>query len=136
MEHLQEDSLNWAITHIGKFGDTDIFPVPFEYIAIHQQWGLFKDYLLNIDLETHETRAFNRCLIPKPLGGYRAAIQLDPIDAILYTAAIYEVADLIENYRVAIDQKVSCSYRVEKMHLEYYLRLIMVGMIFGSVLKS
>lgn len=114
MEQLQEDSLNWAITHIKRFGDTDIFPVPFEYQAIHNQWDLLKDYLLRIDLATHETRAFNRYLVPKPQGGYRVAIQLDPIDTILYTAAIYEVADEIENYRISFDQKVSCSYRVQK----------------------
>lgn len=114
MECLQEDSLNWAITHIRKFGDTDVFPVPFEYEAIYQKWDLLKDYLSKIDLETHETRPFNRFLIPKPQGGYRVAIQLDPIDTILYTAAIYEVADLIESNRIPIDQKVSCSYRVEK----------------------
>ncbi len=114
MEHLQEDSLNWAITHIRKFGDTDIFPVPFEYNAIYQQWSLLKDYLSKIDLETHETRPFNRFLIPKPQGGYRVAIQLDPIDTILYTAAIYEAADLIESNRVSIALRISCSYRVEK----------------------
>jgi hypothetical protein len=114
MENLQENSLNWAITHIRKFGDTDIFPVPFEYTAIHQQWDLLKSYLLGIDLETHETRAYNRYLVPKPQGGYRVAIQLDPIDTLLYTATVYEAADNIENYRISIDQKISCSYRVQK----------------------
>lgn len=47
-------------------------------------------------------------------GGYRVAIQLDPIDTILYTALVYEAADLIEGYRIPVEKQVSCSYRVQK----------------------
>src|SRR5687767_11659276 len=103
MEYLQEESLNWAITHIRKFGDTDIFPVPFEYEAIYKQWDSLKDYLLKIDLETYETRPLNPYLVPKPQGGYRVATQLDPIDTLLYISAIYEVAEKIESYRTPIE---------------------------------
>jgi len=38
--------------------------------------------------------------------------QLDPVDTILYTAMLYESADLIESKRVAKDLRVACSYRV------------------------
>jgi hypothetical protein len=114
MERLELASLSWALTHTLKFGDTDIFPVPFEYTAIEQHWNAIKDYLTDIDLETYECRPFKRYLVPKPQGGYRVAVQLDPIDTILYTALVYESADQIESYRIPIDRKVSCSYRVQK----------------------
>ena len=52
-------------------------------------------------------------LIPKQSGGYRVAIQLDPIDSIVYSALAYEVAEFVEAFRVPIDRKVACSYRVE-----------------------
>jgi hypothetical protein len=58
-------------------------------------------------------RAQRRLLVPKQHGGYRVAIQLDPLDTIIYTALSYECAALIEKSRVPIERKVACSYRVE-----------------------
>ncbi len=52
-------------------------------------------------------------LIPKPQGGFRVAIQLDPVDTILYTALIYEAANLIEAQRIPKERKIACSYRIE-----------------------
>lgn len=112
MDQIKAESLDWAKTHINKYGDTDIFPVPFEYSAINHVWTSIKAKLSLIDMAIYECRPFQRMLIPKPEGGYRVAIQLDPIDAILYTSMVYEAADLIEQQRVSIDLQVSCSYRV------------------------
>ncbi len=39
MDQLQPESLDWAFTHTQRFGDTDIFPVPFEYEAIKHSWS-------------------------------------------------------------------------------------------------
>lgn len=64
-------------------------------------------------MSEYECRPLRRFLVPKPEGGYRAAIQLDPLDTIIFTALVYEAAPLIEKQRVSLDQKVSCSYRVE-----------------------
>lgn len=52
-------------------------------------------------------------MVPKQYSGYRIAVQLDPVDTIVYTALAYEAAELVENYRVPIDHRVACSYRVE-----------------------
>ena len=38
MLKLRNDSLEWALKHIENYGDTDIFPVPFEYEAIRYLW--------------------------------------------------------------------------------------------------
>ena len=39
-------------------------------------------------------------------------MQLDPLDHLLYTAAVYEAAELIEKARVPADQRIACSYRI------------------------
>ena len=113
MEQLKPESLDWALTHIQRFGDTDIFPVPFEYEAIKHSWSGLRDKLATIDIAAYECRSLHRTLVPKPKGGYRVAIQLDPIDALIYTASIYEAADVIEKQRIPAEQKVACSYRVQ-----------------------
>lgn len=113
MDNLKSESIDWALTHIRRYGDTDLFPVPFEYEAITHSWQSLKSEIEKIDLATYEGRPFRRFLIPKQYIGYRIAIQLDPIDTIVYTALAYEAAELIEKYRVPIDRKIACSYRIE-----------------------
>jgi hypothetical protein len=113
MDHLHQDSVDWAITHINRYGDTDIFPVPFEYTAIRHSWLNLRKAIVNIDLSNYEGRPFRRMLVPKQTGGFRIAIQLDPIDTIIYTALAYEAAERIEAYRIPLNQKVACSYRVQ-----------------------
>ena len=113
MDHLRQESIDWAITHIRRYGDTDIFPVPFEYEAIKHSWDNLKKSISEIDIAEYEGRPFRRILVPKQSGGYRVAIQLDPIDTIIYTALAYEASLLIEKSRIPIEKKVACSYRVE-----------------------
>lgn len=113
MDHLQKESIDWAVTHIRRYGDTDIFPVPFEYEAMRHSWTYLKETIAQFDIATYEGRPFRRMLVPKQGGGYRVAIQLDPIDSIVYTALAYEAANLVEASRIPIERKVACSYRIE-----------------------
>jgi hypothetical protein len=113
MDQLKPESLDWALTHIKRFGDTDIFPVPFEYKAIEHDWTGIRDKLARLDIAEYECRTLRRFLIPKPGIGYRAAIQLDPLDTLIYTALVYEAAELIEQYRTPRHRQIACSYRVE-----------------------
>jgi hypothetical protein len=48
----------------------------------------------------------------KPGGGFRAATQLDPLDHLLYSAAVYEAASIIEAARIPANQNIVCSYRI------------------------
>ncbi len=113
MDHLSSEALDWAITHIRRFGDTDLFPIPFEYEAIRHSWATLKNEILEINIETYEARSYQRFLVPKQYGGYRVAIQLDPIDTIIYTALAYEAANQIEQSRIPTERKIACSYRIE-----------------------
>ena len=38
--------------------------------------------------------------------------QLDPLDALLYTALVYEICERVENYRIPASQEIACSYRI------------------------
>lgn len=105
-------SCDWALRHAMRFGDTDIFPVPFEYAAINNDWACTREFLSNVDLSNYNTRATSRYLVPKPGISFRVAHQLDPLDQLIYTAMVHEVCDAIEESRVSRDLRVACSYRV------------------------
>ncbi len=110
---LSSDSLDWALTHILRFGDTDIFPVPFEFKSVKHCWSLIKPALEELDLTDYRTRGTRRMLVPKPGAGFRVVTQLDPIDAIIYAALSYEAAPGVENSRIPRDRRIACSYRVD-----------------------
>ena len=107
-------ALKWAKKHILRLGDTDLLPGSFEYQALTGlAWHETYRYLCEIDLASHARRPLQRYLVPKPSGGFRVAHRLDPIDAILYSAAAYEVRSKIESSRVGVGRRVACSYRVD-----------------------
>jgi len=113
MDQLNPASLDWALTHILRYGDTDIFPVPFEFEAISHSWLSIRPALERLDLRQYVPSVGQRVLVPKPGGGFRVTVQLDPIDSILYTALAYEAAESIEQSRVDRSQQVACSYRIK-----------------------
>lgn len=123
MDTLTLQSLEWALTHVRKFGDTDIFPIPFEFDAIRHSWGWLRDEIVALDLAQYHVRPHRRTLVPKPDGGFRVAVQLDPIDTLVFTGLVYEVAEAIEQSRVSAEQRIACSYRV---------RLDPTGSFFGA----
>lgn len=113
MDSLSSEALAWALTHVKKYGDTDIFPLPFEYQCIQSQAARVVEHLSSIDLEVHETSPATRLLMLKPGFGFRVATQLDPYDCLLYLAMTYEAASAIESLRVEEAKHVACSYRVD-----------------------
>jgi Reverse transcriptase (RNA-dependent DNA polymerase) len=111
-DNFQPESLSWALTHVRRFGDTDIFPIPFEYEAIAHNWNSIGPHLQNVDFGDHKVSSDRRVMVIKPGGGFRAAVQLDPLDHLLYTAAVYEAAEMIEKARIPAKEQIACSYRV------------------------
>ena len=112
MLRLQPESLDWAQKHIEKYGDTDIFPVPFEFQAIKDYWDSdIKPWISSMNLLEWELRPYRRLLTPKNRYGFRISTQLDPIDSIIYTALVFEIGQDIENYRINKSDKIALSYR-------------------------
>jgi hypothetical protein len=73
-DNVQAESLSWALSHVRRFGDTDIFPIPFEYSAIAHSWNAIGPHLEQTDLSSHKVSSDRRVMVVKPGGGFRAAI--------------------------------------------------------------
>lgn len=109
--HVSSDSLDWALAHIQKFGDTDIFPVPFEYSAIEFDWDTIKDHLSSTDLDTWQPRSKRTTLTPKGKYAYRVSTQLDPLDTLLLLAIVYEIGSDLEAFRIPEPNRIVLSHR-------------------------
>ena len=112
-DFLNANSLEWAASHIQKFGDTNLFPRPFEYDAIRGNWRTVKENLIARDLGTYKCGPITRRLTPKVGRLFRVAHQLDPLDSLIYTAIAFEAGSLVEKARVDRSARVACSYRID-----------------------
>ena len=110
---LQNDSLDWALAHVRGFGDTDVFPLPFEYAAIEHDWINVKSYLASNDILQWTTRPQRILLSPKARYGFRVITQLDPLDFLVFASLVREVAIDLEARRVPIAENRVFSYRVD-----------------------
>ena len=68
-EFVTDSSLNWALEHITRFGDTDVFPPSFEYRAYKSVWPGLLDALTKIDLAKLELGPAIRMMVPKHTTG-------------------------------------------------------------------
>lgn len=112
MLNVKSPSLDWALQHVMRFGDTDILPVPFEYDALQDDWTRIQAYLSKMDLHTWTVRAHRSLLAPKGRYAFRVVTQIDPLDFILYAALICEIATDLEAARVPVEKEIVFSYRV------------------------
>src|SRR5690625_2568652 len=113
MLKLKEKSLNWSIQHINRFGDSYVFPKPFEFDAINENWQDVKEYLLDIDVYSNGVRPYRTTITPKSNVGFRICTQLDPLDSIVYNALIYEIHEELENKRLPIFTDTVYSFRLD-----------------------
>src|SRR6266496_148843 len=112
-DHISDSALNWASQHVLRYGDTDVFPIAFEFRALRAVWPIVLEAARKTNLATHELGPAIRMMVPKHTTGYRSAAQLDPIDCLLLAAFVYEMSAAIEQFRVPEDQKIACAYRLD-----------------------
>ena len=110
-ECVSASALDWALKHVRRYDDTDIFPVPFEYRAIAADWTVIRQALSSQNIAKVPLRGNISLATPKTSFGFRVAHQLDPRDTLLYTASVYEMGPYIEANRES--RTVACSYRFE-----------------------
>lgn len=108
---LNEKSIEWAINHLQKESDTDLFPKPIEIDIINQEKASIISLLKEIDLDNYQWSPFRRFIIPKGELSYRIVTQLNPLDSVVLSAIIFEYGQLIEDKRVSISQNRVFSYR-------------------------
>ena len=110
---LLRPSLDWALKQAERFGDTDIFPMPFEFSAIRYDWDRLADFLSSTDILNWAVRPNRECLSPKSAYSFRISTQLDPLDWLIYSALIYEIGEELEAFRLPLEQGIVFSGRFE-----------------------
>jgi hypothetical protein len=108
---IQEQSLDWALAHVQKQGDTDVLPPLFEYHAIAHDWIAVRTFLSSQDVLAWKVRPHRVLLAPKALYGFRAVTQLDPFDFLVFTAIVKEIASDLESGRIPVSEERVFSYR-------------------------
>lgn len=96
MSGLAKECLERAIMHLTSLGDTDIFPAPFEFKFFDLQKEQLVDLLANLNTGSHTPTSAFECLCPKGNLSFRIAHQLFPVDSLLYTAAVIQIAPALE----------------------------------------
>lgn len=100
---LEEKSVKRAIKHLVAMGDTDIFPVPFEFSFYQACEAEIVNALTKLQAGNHTPTSAFECLSPKGNLSFRIAHQLFPIDTLLYTAAVIQIAPLLEDLKLPAD---------------------------------
>lgn len=112
--NLKKSTLQWSLAHHERFGDTDIFPRPFEYASIRDQWSILLPELEAANIVKWQTSAFRRALTPKSRFGFRTATQLAPLDSIVFLGLVYEIAKDLESTRDPSGSLRVFSHRVKR----------------------
>lgn len=108
---LQRNSLEWALNYLNQFSDTDLFPRPIEIDVLKAIETDAIDAFEKIDLGNYSFGSARRFIVPKDEISYRIATQLDPVDTVFLTAAIYEYGSQIEQQRILTSENKVFSYR-------------------------
>lgn len=108
---LQETSIKWAISHIKKQRDTDLFPSLKEYEIMFENEDYLVNKMMEIEIENYKWQPYRRFIIPKDEYSYRVATQLDPIDNILIVALTYQYGNKIEEKRLPLEARKVFNYR-------------------------
>ena len=111
--YIKETSLEWALKHLTKYYDSDFYPKAFEYEAIAYYWSDVKAHIQSINLSKYVPQSPVQSLAFKASGTFRVVHQLDPIDTLIYVALVYEISNIIEEFRIPATEKIACSYRIE-----------------------
>ncbi|NNH85780.1 RNA-directed DNA polymerase [Rhizobium laguerreae] len=112
---LKASSLKWALRHVGKDGDTDLFPMPFEFSIIKKNSAAVVNELSGIHINGYAWQGVRRLIVPKSEFAFRSVCQLDPLDSILFAAIIKEIGTKIEKRRSSVDAQQVFSYRFDPL---------------------
>lgn len=108
---LKEESIRWAINHIFKESDNDLFPRPLELSIIKEMEDMVVEKCKAVEIGNYKWNAARRFLIPKDNLSFRNATQLDIIDSIMFSAIIFEFGQSIEDRRINKAENIVFSYR-------------------------
>ena len=108
---LDRDYYASAIDHVTSYGDTDIFPFPFEIKFLADRRDKIADQLGGLDLTQYHPMSLVETLIPKSKFGFRTAHQPFPLDTVIYTSLVLCIFDAVETGRDPKENNRAFSYR-------------------------
>ena len=97
--HVSPPSLEAAIRHLCRYGDTDIFPHLAELAFFADEQKAIIAELATLDLDSYTPAGAIEALAPKSRYSFRIAHQLPALDALLLLACIVEIGEKIETKR-------------------------------------
>lgn len=100
-----------AIDHVTGYGDTDIFPFPFEIKFLADCRDKIVDQLGGLDLTQYHPMSLVEALVPKSKFGFRTAHQPFPLDTVVYTSLVLRIFDAVEAGRDPKENNRAFSYR-------------------------
>ena len=108
---INSEYFECAINHIVDFGDTDIFPFPFELKFLDKCKEKVVAELSSMDLTQYHPMSLIEALVPKSKFGFRTAHQPFPVDTVIYTALVLRIFDAVEAGRDPCENDRAFSYR-------------------------
>ena len=108
---LSASSIEKAIGHLCRYGDTDVFPHLLELAFFRDESVAIVDELQRLDLDSYSPGGAIEALTPKNRYGFRIAHQLGAVDTVLLLAAVIEIGSKIEARRPPPEGIEAFSYR-------------------------
>ena len=107
------ECLSWTARHLSAQGDTDIFPTPVEYTFLCEQNEQVGERLAALDLCSYSPNTLVHELAPKGRFTSRTVHQMNPVDAVLFTALVSFIGSKIEAIRLPASSTEAFSYRFQ-----------------------
>ena len=108
---LSASSIEKAIRHLCRYGDTDVFPHLLELAFFRDESVDIVDELKELDLDSYDPGGAIEVLAPKNRYGFRIVHQLGAVDTVLLLAAVIEIGSKIEARRPPPEGIEAFSYR-------------------------
>jgi len=108
---VSQQSLELAVRHLVRYGDTDIFPHLPELAFLADRETAVVEELAKLDLDSYMPAGAIEALAPKARYSFRIAHQLSALDTLLLLACVIAIGDKIEGKRQPVSQVRSFSYR-------------------------
>jgi hypothetical protein len=108
---VRAGSLEVAIKHLCRYGDTDIFPHLPELVFLSDEAHAVVTELSRLDLDSYAPDGALEALAPKTRYAFRIAHQLSLLDTLLFLACVIEIGRRIEAKRQPKSKANAFSYR-------------------------
>jgi len=95
-----QKSTKRAILHLSQLADTDILPPLFEFHFFSENADLVAAKLDGLNFGDYKPKSCFEVLSPKTRLSFRIAHQLYPLDTLLYTSAVLDIAPQLEAMRL------------------------------------